>query len=452
MMLMQLTASLRILIHCASFCLVGGAQIVSGQTPEPSPQPAIEYLLSAFDRYPLVALSEMHGSLETKDFVVALIRHPGFSGKVADIVVEFGNARYQRAMDRYIAGEDVTREELKEVWENTTQISGVWSSPIYENFFADVRAFNNTVPAARRIRVLLGDPPIDWKAITSPADEDTNDWRDAHFAWVVEREVMKKGRKALLFVGGAHISRKVMLPNSLIHLLDARFPKKTLVVSVVELPQVKPALATRIHAWPVLSAAEVHGTWLGWAEANEFGFALSTGQLQDNVDVVLYLTANAFSSIPHHIDLNSKFGVELQRRQKLQNETLPFRGGKIRFARGATSLTRESEAVLNVVLAELQRDRSLVLLVKAYADSTESEVKTLSEGRAESVANWLIARGISRARLATLGCGSSRPAWHSNTEQHRSANRRAELVRRTKWAGCQPPTSFEWWKEGATGR
>ena len=70
-------------------------QIISAQTAaEPLPKPALESLVRAFDRYPLVALSEVHGSQETKDFVGRLIRHPDFSGRVADIVVEFGNARY----------------------------------------------------------------------------------------------------------------------------------------------------------------------------------------------------------------------------------------------------------------------------------------------------------------------------------------------------------------------
>jgi hypothetical protein len=112
----------RVLSFTAGFCFAGTTQIISAQTAaEPLPKPAIEYLVRAFDRYPLVALSEVHGSRETKDFVGKLIRHPDFSGRVADIVVEFGNGRYQRMMDRYIAGEDVAREELKQVWENTTR-------------------------------------------------------------------------------------------------------------------------------------------------------------------------------------------------------------------------------------------------------------------------------------------------------------------------------------------
>ena len=248
-------------IVCAIIlCLATIPHSVSAQQREPIPKPAVNYLVTAFERYPLVALSEWHGSPETMNFVRALIRHPQFAGKVGDIVVECGNARYQRVMDRYIMGGSVAREELKQVWENTTQIRGIWSSPIYEEFFADVRAFNQKLPAAKRIRLLLGDPPIDWGSVISPADEDMNDWRDAHFAWVVEKQVIQRGRKALLFIGGAHISRKVMLPNSLIHILDRKFPGRTLVVSAVQAPMLRPELRAGLRSWPVPSVAEIRDT------------------------------------------------------------------------------------------------------------------------------------------------------------------------------------------------
>lgn len=433
----------RLWTHATILTLAGTVACVSGET-DPSPRPALEYVVRAFDRYPLVALSEWHGSRETKDFVSALIRHTGFAGAVADIVVEFGNARYQRVIDRYIGGDEVAREDFKQVWENTTQVSGVWSSPIYEEFFAEVRAFNQSVPVDKRIRVLLGDPPIDWEAVTSPADEDMNDWRDAHYAWVVEREVISKRRKALLFVGGAHISRRVMLPNSLIHLLDARFPGKTLVISAIQIPTVSPRIAALMRSWPVPSAAEVRDSWLGSADVGDLGFGLSTGRVQEDIDVVLVLSKEAFSSVAARIDPSSPFAVELRRRQRLQNATLPFRGGKIRFDRGSISITGESTAALESVFAEMQRDRKLQLLVKAYSDSMEAQPEELSKRRAEFIVDWLVRRGIEHRRLSTLGCGSSRPAWNSDTEQHRAANRRAELVRQSTRAGCRPPPSFDW--------
>jgi hypothetical protein len=151
---------------------------LTAQLGDPSPRPALQYLVDAFDRYPIVALSEVHGSPETMNFITALIRHPGFAGKVSDIVVEFGSGRYQTVMDRYIAGGDVREDELKAAWENTTQVSGVWSSPIYRGFLCQCPraqpdpscAAANPSFARRSSRRL--DPR------TGPADDDMNDWRD----------------------------------------------------------------------------------------------------------------------------------------------------------------------------------------------------------------------------------------------------------------------------------
>jgi hypothetical protein len=94
-------------------------------------------------------------------------------------VVECGNARYQDVVDRYIAGEPVARDQLKRVWAETTIASGMWLAPMYEAVLADVRAVNLTRPPGLRVRVLLGDPPINWSVVRGPADEDMNDWRDA---------------------------------------------------------------------------------------------------------------------------------------------------------------------------------------------------------------------------------------------------------------------------------
>ena len=94
--------------------------------------------------------------------------------------------------------------------------------------------------------MLLGDPPIDWSVVRGPADEDMNDWRDAHFAWAVEEQVMKRGRRALLWIGGAHLSRQVLFPDSLIHLLDRRFPGQTLVALSIDRQDVDPRVSDRL--------------------------------------------------------------------------------------------------------------------------------------------------------------------------------------------------------------
>src|SRR5688572_1906611 len=62
---------------------------------DPKPSNAVEAIVKAFDTRSLVALGENHWLQEEADFIALLIRHPEFSIKVNDIVVEFGNALYQ---------------------------------------------------------------------------------------------------------------------------------------------------------------------------------------------------------------------------------------------------------------------------------------------------------------------------------------------------------------------
>jgi outer membrane protein OmpA-like peptidoglycan-associated protein len=428
----------------ASCSLAGVAGCATRQAPPQGPddvQPAVAFLASAVQHHALLALGEHHGSTETKDFLAALLRHPSVPGTVNDIVVEFGNARYQAAMDAYIAGEPMTLDEVRGAWEQTTQVTGVWLSPIYADIVEDVRAVNAALPSDKRFRVLLGDPPIDWRAVTSPADEDMNDWRDAHFAWVVDTQVVQRKRRAILFIGGAHLGRRAVFPNSLIQLLDARYPGRTLVADVVEPDRMDATLGARITRWPVGSAAPVRGTWLGQADAARVGFTLSTGTLEENIDVALYLSPQPLSTVAPEIDWSSPYGRELRRRQALT--TVPFRTGVVRFESQAVTTTRDSAPALASIVAEMQRDTRLRVTVKAFADGTEPDGAALSRRRADALVARLVADGVAPDRLTPLGCGDARPLWYDDTAARRAANRRAEIVRTVAGTSCVPPASFD---------
>ena len=403
-------------------------------------RPAIDLILNAFPDHPLVALSEGagHGQLETRDFFAALIRDPRFAATVRNLIIEFGNARSQPVLDRYVAGEPVSRDELRHVWEDTTQVSGVWSLPMYEQMLADVRSVNESLGPSQRIRVIAGDPPIDWSAVTSPADEDMNDWRDAHFAHVIEREVMRKGERALILIGGAHISRQVMLPNSLIHLLDLRFPRQTWVAGVLDLERVEPEIRSRLRPVTTPAGTSVRNTWLGKLAAHRIGFELSAADVESNVDALLLLTSS-----PPHVQppapLDPAYERELMRRRSLADATLPFRGAKIRFKERVAAFEAGAEEPLQAVLRELLRDRGLHVLVKGFAESSEVDADPLSFQRATLVVDWLSARGVARERLTPRGCGARRPLTFGNTAPERAMNRRAELVRLGPMAACEPP-------------
>ena len=166
---------------------------------------AINSITEIFKSHPIVALGESHGWKEESEFIFALIKNEEFERVVNDIVVECGNAKYQSLMDDYIMnGKQVPQEELQEVWRNMTVLC-TCDAPIYEELFTTVRSVNKGLKG-KKLRVLLGEPALDWSSIRK--GEDLNPWiiqRDVHYAGVVEKEVLSKGRKALLIMGSFHL-------------------------------------------------------------------------------------------------------------------------------------------------------------------------------------------------------------------------------------------------------
>lgn len=184
---------------------------------------AIGVVASLFDHYDVVGIPEAHHSAENHVFLRQLVVDPRITGRINDIVVEFGNARYQDPADRYVAGGEVQAAELRKIWRDTTVIMA-WDPPLYEEFFATVRDVNATLPRDRRIRVLLGDPPIRWEEVKTA--DDYRRWadRDIAFAAVVEKQVFARRRKALLIIGGMHLlnsrPQKDPLPESRMSIAD----------------------------------------------------------------------------------------------------------------------------------------------------------------------------------------------------------------------------------------
>lgn len=246
-----------------------------GRSFPPEAAAAAPALLALFDRAPIVAVGEYHGWQAEHDVFADLVCDPRFPAAVDAIVVEFGNSRLQAILDRCVVdGEDVARTELKRVWQESTQRSGVWNSPVYERFFSLVRHVNADLPRERRIRVLAGDPPIDYATVTQFGECSSEDpacykfWlerRDESFADVVKNEVLAKDGSALLIAGAGHMIRRIGddRPPSIPDLIAQVAPGSTLVV----VPHAGFGIAgsdaqARIETWPVPSLARLRGTWL----------------------------------------------------------------------------------------------------------------------------------------------------------------------------------------------
>jgi hypothetical protein len=179
---------------------------------------------------------------------------------VDDIVVEFGNALYQHTIDAFIAGRPVADAELRRVWRNTVQSPlATWDEPMYEQAFRTIRAANWAVPARRRMRVLLGDVPIDWSKITNHCQTEAFD-RDRHFASVVKKHVLAKGRRALLLRGLDAFVR----PNAIEQVTGER------VYAIVDLAFAASdpgGWGSKLGRYPRYTIIPAAGTWLGSADA-----------------------------------------------------------------------------------------------------------------------------------------------------------------------------------------
>jgi hypothetical protein len=233
-------------------------------------------IIEAFHSHSVVALGEGdHGNAPGHAFRLALIRDPRFLASVNDIVVEFGNALYQETMDRFVNGEDVPYGALRKVWENTTQPFTTFDNTMYRDFFEAVRSVNQPLSRERRLRVLLGDPPIDWDVIHNR--DESRRWlaeRDPFPVGLIRREVLAKNRRALVVYGGMHLqrqnfsfnysdadSRNLTIVGALEHLAP---PAKVFSIwtnTAVDLNELQD-----VNSWPIPSLTSVRGTPFGAAD------------------------------------------------------------------------------------------------------------------------------------------------------------------------------------------
>jgi hypothetical protein len=198
----------------ALLLLTGGQDTAARQEPPAGravPRAAIAAIVEAYRQYRIVGLGDAHGNQLGEAFQLALVRDPGFRAVVNDIIVESGNSRHQELADRFIRGENVAPDALRPIWLDTTQQQA--ASLEVPELFTTVRTLNASAPPDQRLRILLGEPPIEWERMKTA--DDYKAWddgpassRDAFAAGLVRREVLAKNRRALVAVWrGALLSK-----------------------------------------------------------------------------------------------------------------------------------------------------------------------------------------------------------------------------------------------------
>jgi len=316
------------------------AEVVSSvYLNSPTPKPAVQALIDAFDQYLIVAWGERHGLLEQQEIIFELIRHPDFQSKVNDIVIELGNAQYQDILDRYVSGDNVPMTEVQQVWRNATPTFATSLYPFYKRLITTVREINQTLPLGRRLRVLAGDPPIDWDEIQTTQDALNSilfvpDARDIHYARVVREEVLNKGRRALIYMGQGHMGRNRAFGQDLIERIDPNPETVLIVLPYTGLGVRYTPLASSLNPWPKPSVASIRNTWIGTLDAQtviaadenlfqdaegNFVSLYDNKRLENVFDALLYLgSPNTLTyASPDDVELDPAYQQELLRRISL---------------------------------------------------------------------------------------------------------------------------------------
>ena len=95
-----------------------------------------------------------------------------------------------------------------------------------------------------------------------------------------------------------------------------------------------------------------------------------------------------------------------------------------------TTLKNESFAELNKVVEFLKQNPSVEIEISGHTDNKGSDDynETLSQGRSESVVDYIISQGVDSYRLTAHGYGESKPIDSNDSEDGRANNRRVEFT------------------------
>ncbi|GAA5026531.1 hypothetical protein [Actinopolymorpha pittospori] len=322
----------------------GGGDASDGELRQVDPFRAV---LDAAVRYPLVGLGDPHMSDQFHAFLRSLIQRPALQHRLNDIVVEFGNGLYQDIADCFFLDLDsVCDADLSAMWRTTIGGRVYWDAPVYEQFYRTVRSVNESLPRKRRIRVILGDVPVDWSRIRSAADADrvpTGDQRETFYAGVIEREVLAKRRRALLVAGGNHLRRGIrttsgglvppvdpnqpsagtILANHHRRSLFVILPFATFNADIYSLPVGTPArVEETLASWPVPSFTALTGTWLGRQTMPDRALDPNS-TFQDQADAILWLGIDDALTCARADPALYQFGdyaAELRRRSEILSQ------------------------------------------------------------------------------------------------------------------------------------
>jgi outer membrane protein OmpA-like peptidoglycan-associated protein len=102
----------------------------------------------------------------------------------------------------------------------------------------------------------------------------------------------------------------------------------------------------------------------------------------------------------------------------------------VAFGPGRSTLRPEAEGLLGNLIEFVERDPNSQIRIEGHTDSTgnANANQLLSQKRADSVREALIASGVDGSRISAVGFGSDHPVASDDTAEGRAKNRRVEVI------------------------
>ncbi|HSW13326.1 MAG TPA: OmpA family protein [Solimonas sp.] len=123
----------------------------------------------------------------------------------------------------------------------------------------------------------------------------------------------------------------------------------------------------------------------------------------------------------------TKAGMTVDMSGCVVGQTMTLQG--VKFHNNSAELTSESKGILDGVGRTLNSQKNLSVEIGGHTDAigTEAFNLLLSQQRAESVRQYLIAHGIDGKRMVAQGYGELQPVGSNDSEAGRDTNRRVEF-------------------------
>lgn len=169
-----------------------------------------------------------------------------------------------------------------------------------------------------------------------------------------------------------------------------------------------------------------YGSKIGVFSGDSFTFSMEDGN-----DYIFVVEADGYSMHTETIKINENIDGVIERIIELRPNSINrlIRLEKLIFALGKDDISSESHEELNEIVVMLNTNPTMTIQLEGHTDfrGNEKQNLKLSEGRVESVKNYLASKGIDKKRIKTKAFGGSQPLSRANDSESRAQNRRVEV-------------------------